>query len=128
MIEFPYLVALALIEQDGKRALPLGGQALKSPLQSDQTPGPIGEKLVKDLLIRVFQRSEESPLRRAAGDHSLLLIQVSMELMQDKIPLLKEKWIQSGNKEEFLSALSDICDGIWCLKFERYKGSEFFRI
>ena len=77
MKEHPYLIALALIEGQGNRAMPLGGKSLKETSKLNYEPGDLGEKLSLQLLLRVLQRSEDSYLRRAAGDKSLLLIQIS---------------------------------------------------
>ncbi len=123
--KYPYLVALALIERGGKRALPLGGKSLSIEINPGEDPGLIGESLAKDLLLRIFQQSEDLPLKRAAGDLSLLLVQVQMDQMQNKIPLIKAEWIKSGNKDYFLSELRDTCNGIWSLTFNKYEGSKF---
>jgi hypothetical protein len=67
MAEAPYLVALALLEQEGKRALPLNGKSLAVAAAEAPDPGDDGRTLVLELLLRLWQRSEEGALRRAAG-------------------------------------------------------------
>ena len=62
MSKYHYLIALALIEQNNVRAMPLGGKSLKSSLGGSD-PGKTGEDLAKELLIRVFQRSEKGTLK-----------------------------------------------------------------
>ncbi len=125
MSELPYLVALALIEQEGIRAMPLGGKSIRHPITKDSDPGELGQTLAKELLLRVFQRSEDGPLRRVEGDRSLLLIQVQMEAMQESIPLIKAEWIATGNGEAFLEKLEKLCDGVWSLNFTRDNGIQF---
>ena len=128
MIEYPYVVALALIEQEGIRAMPLCGKSIKEAIKSDSDPGSVGEGLTKELLIRVFQRSENAPLRRAAGSHSLLLIQVSMNEMQDKLPILKAEWINSANTNLFIKNLNSLCTGVWSITFTRENGTQLERL
>ena len=96
-MDYPYLVAIALIKEKGSRAMPIGGKSLKESIRVNDDPGEIGENLAKELLIRVFQRSEKGNLRRAAGDRSLMLIQISMELMQEKIPYIISAQISKIN-------------------------------
>ncbi|MFM7550873.1 MAG: hypothetical protein ACKO8I_18830, partial [Cyanobacteriota bacterium] len=67
MAEAPYLIALALLEQDGQRAMPLQGKSLGEARPSDGGPGEEGRGQALELLVRVWQRSEQAPLRRAAG-------------------------------------------------------------
>ena len=35
MPEYPYLVAIALVEQDGKRLMPIGGKSIKEVIRID---------------------------------------------------------------------------------------------
>jgi len=100
MADVPYLVALALLEQEGKRALPLNGKSCSAPSTAEgaaegaaeaQDPGDDGRTLVLELLLRVWQRSEEGALRRAAGDSSLLLVELPLEALQESLPKLKAR-------------------------------------
>ncbi|AAP99421.1 MULTISPECIES: hypothetical protein [Prochlorococcus] len=119
-----YLIALALIEQEGKRSIPLGGKSIKKsfdPKNNQET----GEELLKELLIRVFQKSESGSIKRVNSDNSLLLIQIPMLPMQEKIPLIKAQWIESGNNQQLISQLIDICQGIWSANFTREEGLNF---
>ncbi len=125
MSSYPYMIALALIEQNGKRAIPLGGKSLKEPINETDEPGEIGECIAKELLLRILQRSENGPLRRSAGDLSLILIQIPMTNMQDQIPLIKSQWINSGNTEIFLEQLKEICERVWSLTFNKYTGTQY---
>ena len=53
MAEAPYLVALALFEQDGGRAMPLAGRSQLSAAADDEAPVPLGHALVLELLLRI---------------------------------------------------------------------------
>lgn len=86
MADAPYFVALALVEFAGKRALPLTG---KSQSAQAADPGDDGRTLALELLLRLWQRSEEGPLQPAAREASLLLVELPLELMSEQLPLLK---------------------------------------
>ena len=64
MADSPYLLAIALFEQNGKRAMPLGGRSLpKDAMQDDAgIPAQIANELALELLLRVWQRSDQGPL------------------------------------------------------------------
>jgi hypothetical protein len=118
MADMPYLIALALVEQDGKRALPLQGKSLREPLAAGADPGEEGHQQALELLVRVWQRSEESALRRAAADHSLLLVTVPIEALQEQLPALKARWIADGDTAALLKGLQELGDGLWSLSLE----------
>ena len=128
MIEHPYLIALALIEQGGKRALPLGGKSLKVALPIDKDPKEEGSSIIQQLLLRVFQRSEDHPIKRAFAQNSLLLIQIPIHSMQEHIPRLKAEWINTGNSEKFISELQIICKGVWSVIFTKQEGIEVSKL
>jgi hypothetical protein len=127
MADAPYLIALALLEQDGRRAMPLQGKSLRDPLAADADPGELGRQQVLELLVRVWQRSEEGALRRAAGDHSLLLAAVPIEALTEQLPALKAAWLNEGNTAALQRDLAALGSGLWAvtqakrepLRFER---------
>ena len=49
MTDFPYLICIALIEQRGNRAMPLGGKSLKKPLDKISGPGITGKEIALEL-------------------------------------------------------------------------------
>ena len=51
-----YLIAIALIEQNDVRAMPLGGKEIKDNLNEDNNLHKLGEDVILNLLLRVFQR------------------------------------------------------------------------
>ena len=127
MSQSTYLIALALIEQSGKRAMPLGGKSVKHELKSNIQPNDIGQTLVTELLIRIFQKSEVDNIKRAAGHHSLLLVQIDMEIMQSNLPIIKSEWIHSGDTEQFIAKLVQLSENVWHLRFTKYEGIQFLK-
>ena len=117
-MDAPYLLVLALLEQDGRRAMPLQGRSLRAPIAADAQPEEEGRRLALELLLRVWQRSETAPLRRAAADQSLLLVEVPIEALQEQVPALKARWITDGNTQAFLSGLAALGGGLWSLAIE----------
>ena len=87
MASLPYLIAIALTKQDKKRAMPIGGKSLKAPISEDNDPGHFGEAIALELLLRLFQKSDETIVSRVAGNKSLLLVEISMENMHEKLKL-----------------------------------------
>ncbi len=125
MNNLKYLICLALIEQDHVRAMPLGGKSIQIDDLSKNSLKLAKEKLVLELCLRVFKRSENAHLRQAAGDKSLLLVQMELETMHEKLPALKAEWISNGNSEIFMEKLSCICEKAWSVDFIKHQGVEF---
>ena len=128
MADAPYLVALALLEQGGERAMPLQGKSLREPLPADGDPGEVGHQQALDLLVRVWQRSEQGPLRRAAADHSLLLVTVPIEALTEQLPALKAQWLNSGDTAALLQELEQLASGIWSLQLEPRQPLQYTRL
>lgn len=118
MTDAPYLIAMALLEQEGKRGLPLQGTSLRAPLAEGDDPGEAGERQALELLLRVWQRSEAGALRRAAGEPSLLLVTVPIEALQEDLPALKAAWLAGGATEALLAGLRQLGSGLWSLNLE----------
>ena len=123
-----YLIAMALIEQNGIRALPLGGKEIKDDLKNDDNFKKLGEEVVLNLLLRVFQRSDEGPLKRASEDQGLLLVHMHPKRMQKELPFIKSEWIRDGDTNQFLKYLGNLSKEIWTASFIKYKGVEFTSI
>ncbi len=123
MANRPYLVALALLEQEGKRSLPLNGKSRSGrpgAAAEAEDPGDEGRTLVLELLLRVWQRSEEGALRRAAGDQSLLLVELPLEALQEALPRLKARWIGGGATAAFQAELAALAIRGWSVAIARY--------
>jgi hypothetical protein len=125
MADAPYLLALALLEQDGVRALPLQGQSLREPPAPDAGPGELGERQALELLVRVWQRSDQAPLRRAAAADSLLLVTVPIEALMERVPSLKARWIADGDTAALIQGLADLGGRLWTLSLEPRQPLQF---
>ena len=125
MSEFPYLVALALLNEKGKRAMPLGGKSIKEDILTESFLGSKAETIALELLIRLLKRSEGNPINIAAKGKSLILAQINLDSMQKQLPHLKAEWINKGDSDLFIVNLKDISKRVWSLDFDRYKGILF---
>ena len=125
MAESPYLVALALVEFAGRRALPLTGKSQAAAAAEASDPGEAGRALALELLLRLWQRSDEGPLQRGAGDASLLLIELPLDVMTEEIPRLKANWIAGGDTQELLSALASLASRGWSIAAVKYEPVRF---
>ena len=123
-----YLIALALIEQKNSRAIPLGGKSLKQSILGSEQLSKEASGVVLELLLRVYQRSEQGALHRSASDQSLLLTEISFVEMQQKIPELKSNWINSGNNHEFLTSLRSISKRLWSVSYSKESGIMYVEI
>ncbi len=97
-----YLIAIALIEQKHVRAMPLGGKEIKDNLDEAENFKKLGEEVILNLLLRVFQRSDEGELKRASEDKGLLLVHMHPKRMQKELPFIKSEWIRDGDTQQFL--------------------------
>ena len=118
MADAPYLIALALLEQNGARAMPLQGKSLRSAIAAQEDPGSTGQQQVLELLLRIWQRSDSGGLKRAAGDDSLLLAELPIEVFQEQLPRIKADWLNSGNTTELMAQLRALAGGLWSVTLE----------
>jgi len=51
MADAPYLIAIALLQQDGSRAMPLQGKSLRSAIAADADPAEVGREQLLALLL-----------------------------------------------------------------------------
>ena len=121
MADAPYLVALALIEQEGKRALPLAGRSMNAEAAAAELPTQMAHALALELLLRLWQRSDEGPLRRACGVESLLLVELPMESLPEALPVLKAAWLNSGDTAAFQAGLRAMCRRIWTMGVAKFE-------
>ena len=120
-----YLIAIALIEQNSVRAMPLGGKEIKDNLEDKDIFNKLGEEVTLNLLLRIFQRSDEGPLKRASEDTGLLLVHMHPKRMQKELPFIKSEWIRDGDTKQFLKYLGNLSNEVWSASFVKYKGIEF---
>ena len=125
MADAPYLVALALLERGGQRALPLTGKSQRPEAASAADPGAEGHTLALELLLRLWQQSADKPLRRLDTETSLLLLEMPLEAMNERLPQLKAAWIGSGDTGALLSGLKDLAVRGWRLEQARYEPLRF---
>ena len=123
-----YLIAIALIEQNNIRAMPLGGKEVKNNLEDSNSFKKLGEEVILNLLLRLFQRSDEGALKRASQDKGLLLVHMHPKRMQKELPFIKSEWIRDGDTNQFLKYLGNLSKEIWTASFIKYKGVEFTSI
>ena len=121
MAEAPYLVALALFEQDGGRAMPLAGRSQLSAAADGEAPVPLGHALVLELLLRIWQRSDQGALQRVGGAEALLLVELPMERLPEDLPRIKADWLNSGDSTAFLAALQAMGLRGWRLSIEKFR-------
>ena len=122
-----YLIAIALIEQNNERAMPLGGKEIKENLEGDNFI-KLGEEVTLNLLLRLFQRSDEGYLKRVSSDKGLLLVHMHPKRMQKELPFIKSEWIRDGDTQQFLKYLGNLSKEVWTATFIKYKGIEFTSI
>lgn len=128
MADAPYLIALALLDQGGQRAMPLQGKSLREPLPADGDPGEVGRLQALDLLVRVWQRSDQGPLSRASGEQSLLVVAVPIEALQEELPALKAAWLNSGDTAALVQGLAELGSGVWSLTLESRQPLSYRRL
>ena len=121
MSDSPYLVVMALISQEGRRGLPLGGRSQKTIAAQGEAPHELGHELALELLLRVWQRSDEGSLQRAAGLDSLLLVELPMERLPEDLPAIKADWLKTGDTEAFKVALQAKSLRGWTIAVEKFK-------
>jgi hypothetical protein len=125
MADAPYLVALALLERGGQRALPLTGQSQPAAAAAAADPGSLGHTLALELLLRLWQQSALQPLRRIDADASLLLVELPLEGMSEQLPQLKADWLNSGDTAAFHQALRQLALRGWTIQQARYEPIRF---
>ena len=123
-----YLIAVALLEQNNVRAMPLGGKEIKDNIDEEKNLKKLSEEVILNLLLRVFQRSDEGALRRVSEEKGLLLVHMHPKRMQKELPFIKSEWIRDGDTNQFLKYLGNLSKEIWTASFVKYKGVELVSI
>ena len=123
-----YLIAIALIEQNNERAMPLGGKEVKLDIDEKENFKKLSEDVTLNLLLRLFKRSDDGPIKRISGEKGLLLVHMHPKRMQKELPFIKSEWIRDGDTNQFLQYLGNLSKEIWSTSFIKYKGIEFTSI
>ncbi|WP_413390297.1 hypothetical protein [Prochlorococcus marinus] len=125
MEEQKYVIAIALAEQNNKRLMPLGGKNCAEVDISSQRSKKEVEKIILDLLLRLFQRTTEGSLKISNDKTGLLLAEISFESMHENIPVIKSNWINNGDTDTLIEELKSICSKLWSVKFKKHEGIMF---
>ena len=125
MDEQKYLIAIALAEQNNQRIMPIGGKTIPKGDSEITFPQKESEKIISDLLLRLFIRSSEGELKIAERDTGLFVAEISIDNMQKNIPIIKANWINNGNTNELLIRLTCICSQLWSINYKKYEGMVF---
>ena len=125
MKEQKYLIAIVLAEQNNKRLMPLGGKTFTGVNSRSQAPQKEAEKIILDLLIRLFQRTNEGNLKISNDETGLLLAEISFESMQNSLPIIKSNWINYGNTDNLIDKLKSICSNLWSVQYKKHEGIIF---
>ena len=123
-----YLVAIALIEQNNERAMPLGGKEIKIGIEEKENFNKLANDVVLNLLLRLFQRSDDGALKRLSEEKGLLLVHMHPKRMQKELPFIKAEWIRDGDTTQFLQYLGNLSKEIWTASFIKYQGVEYTSI
>tara|TARA_Y100001968_G_scaffold216219_1_gene198921 strand:+ start:601 stop:993 length:393 start_codon:yes stop_codon:yes gene_type:complete len=122
MEEQKYLITIALAKQNNKRIMPLGGKTYTRVEDGSQTPKKEAEKILLDLLLRLFKRTTEGDLKVDNYETGLLLAEISFENMQNNLPIIKSNWINTGNTDILLENLKSLCINLWSIKYIKHEG------
>ncbi len=125
MEEQKYLIAIALAEQNNKRLMPLGGKTFTRSDTLSHAPKKDAEKIILDLLLRLFKRTNEGNLKMSNEETGLLLAEVSFENMQNELPIIKSNWINEGNTDDLIEKLKSISLNLWSVKYKKHEGIIF---
>ena len=123
-----YLIAIGLIEQNNERAMPLGGKEIKLDISENENFNTLANDVVLNLLLRLFQRTDDGAIKRLSEEKGLLLVHMHPKRMQKELPFIKSEWIRDGDTNQFLKYLGNLSKEIWTASFVKYKGVEFTSI
>ena len=122
MEEQKYLIAIALAEQNNNRLMPIGGKTYSGSDASRKAPKKYAEKIILDLLLRLFKRTNEGKLKISNESKGLLLAEISFENMQNNLPIIKSNWINTGDMNELIYKLKLNCSNLWSIQYKKHEG------
>ena len=122
MEEQKYLISIALAELNNKRIMPIGGKTFAGVNSGSQVPKKEAEKILLDLLLRIFKRSTEGNLKVSNEESGLLLAEISFEKMNNNLPIIKSNWLNTGKTNMLLEELSSICTNLWSIQYRKHEG------
>ena len=101
--------------------MPLGGRSQKQNLPPGESPEDLAHVLALELLLRIWQRSDDGPLQRAGSSTALMVVELQMERLSEDLPKIKADWLNSGDTSAFQAALKAITLRGWCMSIEKFK-------
>ena len=125
MEEQKYVIAIALAEQKNKRLMPLGGKNCAEVDISSHTSKKEVEKIILDLLLRLFQRTTEGSIKISNSENGLLLAEICFESMHNNIPVIKSNWINTGDTNALIEELKSISSNLWTVQYKKHQGIKF---
>ena len=128
MEEQKYLIAIAIAEQNNKRIMPIGGKTFVSNDSVSQVPIKEAEKILLDILLRLFKRTTEGKLKVSNIETGLLLAEIIFENMQRDLPIIKSNWINTGDTDTLIEELNSICSNLWSIQYKKHEGMIFNKI
>ena len=100
--------------------MPLGGRSQQENMSSGEAPEALAHALAPELLLRIWQRSDDGPLQRAAGSKALIVVELQMERLPEDVPRIKADWLDNGDTAAFMAALQSISLRCWSLSIEKF--------
>ena len=76
--------------------------------------------LALDLLLRLWQQSDDGAIHRAQGLQSLLLLELPMDCFLETLPQLKQAWLRSGNTAALMEGLRQLTAQGWTLATAKF--------
>ena len=125
MSDSRFIVAIALLDQQGKRLMPLTGKSTPKYQDYDEMISQTGKELVSQLLTRVLELTDELPIKRAGSTKSLILVDIDMLVMNEHLAVEKSKWLNTQDTITFLSSMFNISNRLWTISFEKGSGIIF---
>ena len=105
--------------------MPLGGKTSAGVDTLSQSSIKEVEKIILDLLLRLFQRTTEGSLKISNDKSGLLLAEINFESMHNNLPIIKSNWINTGDTDTLIEKLKSICSNLWSVQFKKHEGIFF---
>ena len=101
--------------------MPLGGRSQQQNVSLGEAPEALAHVLALELLLRIWQRSDDGPLQRAAGSEALIVVELQMERLPEDLPRIKADWLNSGDTSALMAALQSISLRGWSFSIEKFR-------
>ena len=101
--------------------MPLGGRSQQQNVSLGEAPEALAHALALELLLRIWQRSDDGPLQRAAGSEALIVVELQMERLPEDLPRIKADWLNSGDTSALMAALQSISLRGWSFSIEKFR-------